>query len=194
MSIIELCRSGAVCARHHRANEDAAACSLQRVVRVRSATRTCASSGKLQTATDDAAVEYATTGTSPFQSGESAYQDRERRTLVGALISIRPKIDTGRKMVSLAVQDNGARFCSGGSLKKELDAGDRRISRAFLLAGADRRNSVTDHAGVRVRLFGRPALPGSRHFQAHITLGSARVHCPFAMMFRLERLGTRLSI
>jgi hypothetical protein len=71
-----------------------------------------------------------------------------------------------------------ARVCSGGSVKKDSMPAIVASSRALLLAGRDRRNSVTGPRWLAVRLFGDPVLPRSRSFPgAHrFVIGS----CSFA--------------
>jgi hypothetical protein len=60
-------------------------------------------------------------------------------------------------MLSLAVQDNGARLLRRIA-EEGVDAGDRRIVEGISFGGRDSRNSVTRPRWFAIRLFGRIRL------------------------------------
>ena len=100
----------------------------QRVERAAFSDPDMCSSGKLQTASNDAALKYGDDRhTAILNSVESAVPGL-RTANAGRRADIRNgrKIDTCRKMLPLAVQDNGARLLRRIA-EEELDAGDRRI-------------------------------------------------------------------
>src|SRR5882757_9080185 len=137
------------------------------------------SSGELQTATDDAAVkdsddrhtailnpvESAVPGPRTANAGRRADVDNGR------------KIGTGRKMLPLAVQDNGARLLRRIA-EEGLDAGDRRIVQGISF-GRARQNSVTGPCWLAVRLVGRSRLAWLSQFSRRTSLWDRReLICP----------------
>ena len=99
----------------------------QSVVRAAFSDPDMCSSGELQTAADDGAVQYSDDRHAILNQVESTVPG-PRTANAGGRAEIRDgrKIDTGRKMLPLAVQDNGARLLRRIA-EEGLDAGDRRI-------------------------------------------------------------------
>ena len=100
----------------------------QRVVRAAFSDPDMCSSGKLQTASDDAAVKYSNDRHTAILNPVESAVPGPRTANAGrrADVDNGRKIGSGRKMLPLAVQDNGVRLLRWIA-EEGLDAGDRRI-------------------------------------------------------------------